>query len=57
VDTEQAFKQILAAARQHGLSEYDAAYLNLALLQGLPLATLDSELRRSARTAGVVLSA
>jgi len=54
-DTEQAFRQILPLARQLGLSEYDAAYLNLALLQELPLATLDSELRRAARTAGVAL--
>jgi predicted nucleic acid-binding protein len=54
-NTEQAFGQILSIACQQGLSEYDAAYLNLALLQELPLASLDSELRRSARTVGVAL--
>jgi predicted nucleic acid-binding protein len=37
------------------LSGYDAAYLDLALRQGLPLATLDEQLRRAAKTTGVVL--
>lgn len=54
-DTKQAFEQILPLARSQGLSEYDAAYLNLALLYELPLATLDSQLRDSARTAGIAL--
>jgi predicted nucleic acid-binding protein len=55
MDAEQAFRQVLPQARQYGLSEYDAAYLNLSLVEELPLATVDSELRRSARTAGVTL--
>jgi predicted nucleic acid-binding protein len=34
---------------------YAAAYLDLALRQGLPLTTLDEQLRRAAKTTGVVL--
>jgi predicted nucleic acid-binding protein len=55
VRTDLAFVQVLAVARQHQLSEYDAAYLELALRQALPLATLDESLQRAARTAGVAL--
>jgi predicted nucleic acid-binding protein len=35
------------------LTAYDAAYLELALREGLPLATLDAELRAAADVAGV----
>jgi predicted nucleic acid-binding protein len=34
---------------------YDAAYLELAGREGIPLATLDADLVRAARTAGVSL--
>lgn len=37
------------------LTAYDAAYLDLAEVHGMPLATQDSELRRAARRAGVQL--
>jgi len=37
------------------LSAYDASYLEVALRLGLPLATLDGELIRAARKAGVRL--
>lgn len=43
----------LALARNHGLTSYDAAYLWLAELLGLPLATLDEDLASAARAAGV----
>ena len=43
----------LALAREHGLSAYDAAYLELAVREGAPLATLDKGLRTAARKAGV----
>ncbi len=46
---------VLDAARAFGLSTYDAAYLELALREGLPLATLDRALERAARQAGVEL--
>jgi predicted nucleic acid-binding protein len=37
------------------LSSYDAAYLDLALVEGLPLATLDKNLRAATKRAGVEL--
>lgn len=43
----------LHLARRYGLSSYDAAYLELALREGLPLATLDKELQKAAKQAGV----
>lgn len=44
---------IIAAARRHGLSAYDAAYLVLAERLALPLATLDDPLRTACHSAGV----
>jgi predicted nucleic acid-binding protein len=55
IDARLAFEQVLPVARQQSLSGYDAAYLELALRQGLPLATLDAELRHSAKAIGVEL--
>ena len=55
VRSDRAFSQILSLARQQQLSEYDAAYLELAMREGLPLATLDTQLRRAAKNIGVVL--
>ncbi len=43
----------LQLARRYHLSAYDASYLELALRRGLPLATLDQELLRAAKKAGV----
>jgi predicted nucleic acid-binding protein len=51
----RAFEQVLSVARQHELTEYDAAYVELALREAVPLATLDAKLRRAARAAGIVL--
>lgn len=48
-------QQILPLARTYQLSTYDAAYLELAIREGLPLATLDDDLRRAASAAGVAL--
>jgi predicted nucleic acid-binding protein len=44
----QAWGDTLHLAERHGLTVYDAAYLELALRRGLPLATLDQDLRRAA---------
>jgi predicted nucleic acid-binding protein len=41
---ERALHDTLGIAIQHDLSAYDAAYLELALREGLPLATLDQDL-------------
>ncbi len=46
---------VLAMAQAHGLSSYDASYLELAAREGLPIATLDERLRTSARHARVPL--
>lgn len=40
----------LALAERHGLSAYDAAYLELAERLNLPLKTLDQKLRRAAQS-------
>jgi predicted nucleic acid-binding protein len=44
---------LLALARQHQLTAYDAAYLELAQRENVALATLDEALIRAARAAGV----
>ena len=45
----QAWKETLTLARRYGLSAYDAAYLELAIRESLPLATLDRALAKAAR--------
>jgi predicted nucleic acid-binding protein len=52
----RVFEQILSVARHQNLSEYDAAYLELALRTGTPLATLDGRLRQAARLVDVGLA-
>jgi predicted nucleic acid-binding protein len=52
---ERAWQKTLDLALQHSLSTYDAAYLELALRRGLPLASLDRELIAAARACGVTL--
>jgi len=55
VETRRALEQVLAVARQQNLTEYDAAYLELALRTGLPLATLDANMKQAAKLAAVEL--
>ena len=50
-----AFGATLSLARSHALSAYDAAYLELAMRRGLPLATLDEKLKAAAKAVGVAL--
>jgi predicted nucleic acid-binding protein len=52
---ERTYSSILRISRQQQLSSYDAAYLDLALAEGLPLAALDKNLRAAAKHAGVEL--
>ena len=47
---------VLRLARTRQLSVYDAAYLELAQREGLPLATLDADLNKAAAAEGVVLN-
>jgi predicted nucleic acid-binding protein len=49
----QAWTDTIGLARQHTLSAYDAAYLELALREAAPLATLDSKLEAAATAVGV----
>ncbi len=48
-----ALSDILQLARRYKLSAYDSSYLELALRLGIPLATLDVDLRNAAKKAGV----
>lgn len=48
-----ALDDTLQLARRFNLSAYDAAYLELALRQGVPMATLDSNLRAALTRTGV----
>lgn len=50
-----SLQDTLAIARAHHLTSYDASYLELARRLGLPLATLDMNLRAAAGQAGVKL--
>jgi predicted nucleic acid-binding protein len=45
--------RIVTLARKHGLTVYDAAYLELALRRAAPLATLDHALRAAAAAEGM----
>lgn len=49
----RVLRDILALAREHGLTTYDASYLELATRRGLPLATRDRELQEAAGRMGV----
>ena len=48
-----ALSDTLQLARRYKLSAYDASYLELALRRGIASATLDVDLQRAARKAGV----
>jgi predicted nucleic acid-binding protein len=50
---EYAATTILALTRQHDLSAYDAAYLELAMRLGLPLGSTDAALRKAAQAVGL----
>jgi predicted nucleic acid-binding protein len=51
----RVFDGVHRLALDHRLTSYDAAYLELALRHGLPLATLDDELIRASKAAGVTV--
>ena len=56
VDTltaNQVFGHTISLARAYRLSSYDAAYMELSLREGLPLATLDKDLRKAAKRANI----
>jgi len=56
VDTltsNQVFGHTMSLAKAYRLSSYDAAYLELALRENLPLATLDKHLLKAARRSDI----
>jgi len=56
VDTatfRHALTDTLQLARRYKLSAYDASYLELALRLGIPLATLNEDLQKAAKKAGI----
>ena len=55
-DEEPNFQSALALARAHGLSFYDALYLELAKRENAELATLDAALAKAAAAEGVGLA-
>ena len=56
IETETPSPQeLFALSRRYALTAYDAAYLELAMRTGLPLATFDVELARAAERAGVAV--
>jgi predicted nucleic acid-binding protein len=52
---QDEFRFFSSASRKHRLSVYDAAYLELARREGLPMATLDRDLAGAARAESVPL--
>jgi predicted nucleic acid-binding protein len=49
----ESVSNVLPLARDYDLSAYAAAYLELSIRHGVPLATLDAKLRKAAQRAGV----
>jgi predicted nucleic acid-binding protein len=48
-------EDILQLGRRHGLSAYDACYIELARREGLALATIDNQLRIAAEKMGLFI--
>ena len=53
VDNDHDGSLLLDLARSHGLTVYDAAYLEVAVRRSLPFATLDRSLRNAAEAIGI----
>ena len=53
--TQRAGQEVRRLAQTYGLTAYDASYLAPAIQLNLPLATLDTDLQKAARAAGVPL--
>ncbi|WP_341754241.1 type II toxin-antitoxin system VapC family toxin [Candidatus Tisiphia endosymbiont of Dioctria rufipes] len=52
---EHAWFETMELAEYHGLTLYDASYLELALHYNLPLATSDNLLKRASQARGIVI--
>lgn len=55
VSTARTWGPVLDLAAVHGLTVYDATYLELVMRSGLPLATLDRALRIAAQAEGCMM--
>jgi predicted nucleic acid-binding protein len=55
VGSDRVWDDVLPLARETGLTVYDAAYLDLAMRLGLPLATLNEQLADAASAVGVAV--
>ncbi|MHB1527701.1 MAG: type II toxin-antitoxin system VapC family toxin [Candidatus Dormibacteria bacterium] len=55
IEHDSILTTVLDLARATGLTAYDASYLALAAVSGVPLATADADLRRAALAVGVDL--
>ncbi len=51
--SRRAFDHLLPLCRSHGLTSYDAAYLDLVFRRQLPLASLDEALRQAVTSRGM----
>ncbi len=52
---DNTFMEVMKLAHKYRLTPYDASYLELAIRTDSPLATLDDDLTRAAKRAGVEL--
>jgi predicted nucleic acid-binding protein len=55
MSNEESFKETLLLARKYELTTYDSSYIELAKRRELPLATLDTKLRKVCLTAHIGL--
>jgi len=55
ISARRVYTDVLNLARNEGLAAYDAAYLEIAVRSGLPLATGDRALATAARRNGVAV--
>ena len=55
IEAESGGRQVMALARRHGLTAYDATYLGLAIRYHAPIATLDRALADAATAEGLEL--
>ncbi len=52
---DRMLKEIFALARECHISSYDASYLDLAMRNGIPIATRDNGLKKAAKRCNVAL--
>jgi predicted nucleic acid-binding protein len=57
VARRRAFEGVHSLARTHELTAYDAAYLELGVRYGIPVATLDDALGKAVRAEGLAVHA